>query len=302
MPRIISPSMQAHLNSGTTTLCWCYKVTRVSGVVLGFTDHDRNLTIDGVLYEALSGFTGSELHESIGLGTDNQDIQGAIRSDRITEEDILSGEYDNAEVVLYRVNWQNTADKVQIKVGTLGELTRSDSYFSAEFRGLAHYLQQPQGRIYQYACDVDFGSTRCQVNPALYRTTGIVTIVIDRRIISCTVANNTFGLNSGYFTRGKLKWASGLNNTHSIEVKSHGVSNGVISLELWQEPPNLVTIGDTFSVEAGCDKQPKTCKDRYNNFINFQGFPYIPGPDFSMTYVNKDDPNYNGGSRVDIFA
>jgi uncharacterized phage protein (TIGR02218 family) len=255
-----------------------------------------------VLYEALSGFTGSELHESLGLSTDNQDLQGALRSDKITEIDILSGEYDNAEVILYRVNWQDTADKIQIKVGTLGELTRSDSYFSAEFRGLAHYLQQPQGRLYQYSCDVDFGSEKCKVNAALYRTTGTVTVVVDERILRCTVANNTFGLSSGYFTRGKLQWASGPNNTRSIEIKAHSVSSGYIFIELWQAPVNVMTIGNTFTLEAGCDKQPKTCRDKYGNFINFQGFPYMPGPDFATPYVNKDDPNYNGGSRVNIFA
>jgi uncharacterized phage protein (TIGR02218 family) len=291
--------MQAHLSSGTTTLCWCYRVTRANGIVMGFTDHDRDLTVDGVLYEALSGISGSEFEENIGLGVDNQDIQGAIRSDRLTEDDIISGEYDNAEVVIYRVNWDNVADKVLIKVGTIGEITRSDSYFKAEFRGLSHYLQQPQGRIYQYQCDVGLGSSRCGVNLASYTSSGIITSIADERVFYCSGALT--GYASDYFARGKLSWLTGLNTGRSIEIKAHGLYSGVAIIEIWHAATKQVAAGDTFTISAGCDKLPKTCRDRYANFINFQGFPYMPGQDFIGTYVNKDDTNQNGGTRGSIF-
>ncbi len=300
MPRIISPSMQAHLSSGTTTLCWCYKVIRQDGVILGFTDHDKSLVVDGVTYEALSGFNGTEFHESVGLSTDNQDVQGVISSDKITEADILSGNYDDAEIILYRVNWDNVADKVLIKVGTLGELTRSDKIFKAEFRGLSHYLQQPQGRVYQFSCDVPLGSPRCGVNLAAYTSSGAITTVYDERTFACGGAITGFG--SDYFTRGKLSWTGGANNNKSIEIKSHGITSGVVVLEVWQAPANALAVGDTFTISAGCDKQPKTCRDRFANFVNFQGFPYIPGQDYLSDYANKGDSTQNGGSRGNPFA
>lgn len=299
MPRIISPSMQAHLNSGTTTLCWCYKITRANGQVLGFTDHDKNLTIDSVLYEALSGFNGTEFHESVGLSTDNQDIQGVVSSDKISESDILSGEYDGAEVVLYRVNWDNIADRVLIKVGTIGEITRSDRIFKAEFRGLSHYLQQPQGRMYQFSCDVSLGSARCGVNLASYTNSGSITQIVDDRVFVC--GGGIVAQSTDYFSRGKLSWTTGLNAGRSIEIKYHTVS-GVVYLEVWQAPANAVVVGDQFIVSAGCDKQPKTCRDRFANIINFQGFPYMPGQDYISDYANRGDTTQNGGSRGNPFA
>ena len=33
--------MQAHLDDGTTTLAWCWRIQRADGAVFGFTDHDR---------------------------------------------------------------------------------------------------------------------------------------------------------------------------------------------------------------------------------------------------------------------
>jgi uncharacterized phage protein (TIGR02218 family) len=263
---------------------------------MGFTDHDRDLTVDGQLYEALSGFTGTELHESLGMSVDNQELQGAIRSDRITEEDILSGDYDSAKVTLYRVNWADPTQFLEVKVGTLGEITRSDSYFKAEFRGFSHVLQQPQGRIYQYQCDVDLGSERCTVNLASYTYSGTVSALYDLRLfaISGTVA----GLADNYVARGKLVWTSGANAGRAVEIKSHGSG----TIEVWQEPVNPVAVGDTFTVTAGCDKQPKTCRDKYANFMNYQGFPYMPGSDYPIQYVKKDDTNQNGESLVNIFG
>jgi uncharacterized phage protein (TIGR02218 family) len=300
MPRVISTALQNHLLSGTTTLCWCYKLARADGVLMGFTDHDNNLVFEGVTYEAMSGFTGTEVHENIGLSTDNQDITGALTSARITETDILNGLYDSATLTLYRVNWNNVSERVLLKVGTVGEVTRSDQMFKAEFRGLSHYLQQPQGRIYQYGCDVSLGSTRCGVNLNLYTHAGSVASLVDRSVFTCL--GPMTALAGDYLSRGKLTWTSGMNVNKSIEIKYHYNSVGVISLEIWQPTINPIVSGDTFISVAGCDKQPATCKNRFANFVNFQGFPYIPGPDIIQEIGKQSETGNDGGSRGLLFS
>lgn len=300
MPRTIPESLQTHLSSGTTTLCWCYKFERVDGGILGFTDHDKNLTVDGVLYEALTGFNATEFHESVGLNIDNQDIEGAIRSDRVSEDDIASGAYDNCKVTIYRVNWNQVTDFVAVKVGSIGQITRYTSYFKAEFRGLAHFLQQPKGRSYQFSCDVDLGSPRCGVNLTAWRSSGTVGAVVDVRMFTVTGALVSFA--KGVFTRGKITWTSGNNAGLSVEIKAHLIDNaGNVTVEIWQEAPKDVSVGDAFNIEAGCDKQPVTCRDRFANFINFQGFPYIPGQDYAADYGTRSDANADGLSHKKIF-
>jgi hypothetical protein len=39
----------------------------------------------------------------------------------------------------------------------------------------------------------------------------------------------------------------------------------------------------------GCDRQLSTCRDRFDNVVNFRGFPHIPGNDFVLRYPREDD-------------
>ena len=96
--------LQAHLDSGTTTLAWCWKITRSDGAVFGFTDHDLTLTFAGTTFEPESGFVPSEIRAAQDFSVDAQDVEGALTSDRITETDILDGHWDNAEVEVWRVS------------------------------------------------------------------------------------------------------------------------------------------------------------------------------------------------------
>ena len=102
----LSAALQAHLDSGTTTLAWCWRIERADGVVFGFTDHDRPLEFGGVTYEPESGFAASEIRSGADLAVDAQDAEGVLTSDTITETDILDGRWDNAAVEVWRVNWQ----------------------------------------------------------------------------------------------------------------------------------------------------------------------------------------------------
>jgi len=44
--------VQAHLDTGATTLARAWAVTRADCVVLGFTDHDRYLEFEGIVFLA----------------------------------------------------------------------------------------------------------------------------------------------------------------------------------------------------------------------------------------------------------
>ena len=106
--KALSPALQAHLDDGTTTLSWCWRITRADGVTLGFTDHDQVLTSDGTVFEPESGFAASEIRAGSDLAVDAQDATGVLTSNHITETDILDGRWDNAAVELWRVNWADT--------------------------------------------------------------------------------------------------------------------------------------------------------------------------------------------------
>jgi hypothetical protein len=160
----LSPALQAHLDEGTTTLAWCWRITRADGVTFGFTDHDRTLSFDGTDFEPESGLTASEVRSGSDLSVDAQDAEGVLTSDRITETDILDGRWDNAEVEVWRVNWADTSQRVLMRRGAIGQIRRGRLAFVAEVRSLAHVLGQTVGRTFQATCDAALGDARCGVD------------------------------------------------------------------------------------------------------------------------------------------
>lgn len=172
----ITPDLQAHLDNGTTTLSWCWRIIRADDVTFGFTDHDLTLTFDGTDYEPESGLTASEVRSGSDLSVDAQDAEGVLTSDRITETDILDGRWDNAEVEVWRVNWAETSQRVLMRRGAIGQIRRGRLAFVAEVRSLAHVLGQTVGRTFQATCDAALGDARCGIdleNSAFKGTAGV---------------------------------------------------------------------------------------------------------------------------------
>jgi uncharacterized phage protein (TIGR02218 family) len=283
--------LQAHLDGGATTLCNCWKLARTDGTQMGFTDHDRDLAFDGLTFEAAAGFTASAVESSSGLAVDNLDVLGALVSDRLGEADLAAGLFDDAEVEIWRVNWRAVDQRVLMRKGNLGEVSRGATGFGAELRGLAHRLNQPVGRLYQYACDADLGDARCCIAPEV--AAGTVAGCEDGRVLTAAGLGD---FAEGWFARGRLRFTGGANAGASMEVKRHAPGPGGATIELWQAMPRAVSAGDTFEVTPGCDKQFATCRAKFSNAANFRGFPHMPGNDFVMSYPASGDAN-DGGSR-----
>jgi len=291
----LSSDMQAHLDTGATTLCTCWKLTRADGSVTGFTDHDRDLDMGGLTCEAAGGFTASAIETTNGLAIDNLDLMGALSSDRLDAADLAAGLYDGADIEIWRVNWAAPAMRVLMRKGTLGEVSRGRGDFTAEIRGLAHALNQSTGRLYQYGCDADLGDTRCGIDleSATYSGEAVIISADQDRVLHVS-GLATFA--RGWFTRGKVKALDGANAGAVMEIKDHRLEAAGSVLELWQPLARAISAGDRFSVSAGCDKQYATCCARFGNGLNFRGFPHMPGNDFVQARVASDGTN-DGGQR-----
>mgnify|MGYP001145618167 CR=1 FL=1 len=285
--KTLSPALQAHLDDGTTTLSWCWRISRADGVALGFTDHDRALSFDGTDFEPESGFAASEIRAGSDLAVDAQDATGVLTSDRITETDILDGRWDNAAVELWRVNWTDTSQRVLLRRGAVGQIRRGRMAFVAEVRSLAHVLGQTVGRTFQAGCDARLGEARCGIDleNAIYKGTGVVTDMLRDRAF---MASGLSGFDAGWFTSGTLTWTSGANAARVTEVLAHDLVDGVAVLTLLEAPVRAIAGTDTFSIRAGCDKRIATCGTKFANVANFRGFPNIPGQDAVLRYATKD--------------
>jgi uncharacterized phage protein (TIGR02218 family) len=284
--------LAAHLKSGATTMAYCWRVTRRDGAILGFTEHDENVVCDGTTFQAVTGFTASQIQTSLGLSVDNFTASGALSSASITETDILAGRYDDATLELLWVNWSDPTQFIVVSKGHLGEIKRAGLAFTAEFRSLAHRLNQRIGVSFERSCGAQLGDARCGVDLALPAYSSAATIIsVDGAFFAVS------GLSSykrGWFDGGALQKAG-----DAYEIRTHIVEpDGSAMLQLWTAQGVAIAAGDTVAVKAGCAKNFPTCKNKFSNAANFRGFPHIPPTDTITSFAQRGDVRNTGGSLL----
>ncbi len=292
----ISETFQTHLNSGATTLARCWQIERRDGVILGFTDHDRPLRFADTEFRADSGLTALALSQAAGLSVDNSEALGALRHDAIREDDIEAGRYDGAIVTNWLVNWTDVEDRVVLFRGSIGEIQRGAGGFRAELRGQTEALNQPSGRIYQKPCGAVLGDTACafDVSNPDFSATVTAQEIEEGRVFRFV---GLFDFAPDWFTRGSLQVKTGTAEGMIGSIKSDRFDEQVRVIELWSPIRALVEPADTLHLIAGCDKRFATCRFKFGNQLNFQGFPDIPGDDWISNVPKSGNANDGGSLR-----
>lgn len=271
-----TPALAAHLAGEVTTLATCWRLERADGWVRGFTDHDRELVVDGLTYVASTGFLPSAIKTASDLSVDNLDVDGFLDDAALRAEDLIAGLFDGARIEVFIVNWADLGQgRLLLRKGFLGEIKRADQRFSAEIRGLSNRLQQTAGKLYSRLCRVDLGSTECGVALGPRTDTYAVTQVMAADTVRIVTARAT-----GFFTFGKATFTTGANAGAVNEVLLHDGQ----TIRLFVPMPRPIVVGDQIVLVAGCDKTPETCNAKFANILNFRGEPHIPGNDKVFSY------------------
>ncbi|MFN0114576.1 MAG: DUF2163 domain-containing protein [Paracoccaceae bacterium] len=285
----------AHIASGVTTVARAILVLRRDGVRFGFTDHDRDIEFGGVVFRADTGFTARALSQETGLSADNTEIFGALRADSLREEELRAGLFDGAEVELWLVNWAEAGERTLIFRGTVGEVSRKGGAFTAELRGLAELLNRQVGRIYHSRCSAVLGGRACgfDLSQPGYVHAATLSVVEEGRVFRFAAFPAAA---DRWFEKGRLQMTSGPAQGLAGQVKNDRLrADGGRVVELWDRLGIAPGAGDSVELTAGCDKRTETCKLKFNNFMNFRGFPHIPGEDWLMSYPVGGGIN-DGGS------
>ncbi len=291
----VQGELLAHLQTGLTTVCRAWALTRRDGTVLGFTDHDKALSFDGIEFKPDSGMTTATLQQSTGLSVDNTETMGALSDAAIREADIEAGRYDGAEVRTWLVNWADVSARHLQFRGTLGELRRGDGAFHAELRGLTEALNRPLGRVYQKPCTAVLADGGCRFDPT---EEGYV----DERAVEGVEEGRVFrfdgmtGFDDGWFAFGVLTGLSGACEGLAGIIKRDYFEGEQRVIELWHPMRAAIASGDQVRLTAGCDKRMSTCRIKFHNLLNFQGFPDVPG-DSWLAVQPAQAGQTSGGSR-----
>lgn len=260
-----------------------WTITRTDGKIFAFTSLDRNLTYKGIVHKACDSLSSSATEMSTSLGAvGSMEVAGIISDDEIKDEDLFNGLFDGATVEAWVVPWEDAGGEIPFRIlaGTLGDIKQGLQFFSAEIITPGALMRQkPLIEVVTPGCRYLLGDSRCKFDLTTLEVTGSVTTILTPNSINAgskrIFTDSTRTEADRFYEYGDVTWTSGLNIGITIEVKDF--SGGRFTL--WRPTPNPIQEGDTYTAVPGCDKSGSICKSKFDNFVNFGGFPDVPGQD-----------------------
>lgn len=281
--RNIPPALKAHIDSGVTTTCRLLKITLDDGRSFGMTTLDRNVEYEGEIYYAQNGFDSSIIASDASFGVDNAEGYSLYSTDipGISADMVHRGELDNAEWIMYLVNYKNLSmGHLTLDAGDIGEVkTSRDTVFIPELLSYSMRLRQSVGHVDSVTCRAVFGSdaasqTGCGVNAnVLWQSSSVNFASTDEPKVTF-VAHDVLAVPT-HVGRWRLRWTSGDNTSNRLyQLEAINTVSGQITLT---EPlPFVIRSGDEFDIRPDCDKLFSTCRDIYSNELDFKGENLIP--------------------------
>ncbi|NJO82930.1 MAG: DUF2163 domain-containing protein [Blastochloris sp.] len=261
-------------NVEVLTLCTLWQITRVDGTVFRFTDHDTSIVFESNTYTPANGVNASARQSQEGFRVNNLEFIGVLDADVITHDDLRAGLYRDAEVIEYMVNWKMPwMGPIQQSKYWVTEVRFTELGWEAQLAGLSVWLTHPTGNVYGRECRHVLGDASCGVDLSAIDDTGEVTAIVSSRLSFETDLSDV----NGYFDFGVITWTSGNNDGLTSEVRFYLMADGLIVTSI--KTPFDIQVGDTFTITPGCSKSIDQCISKYDNVINYGGFPFVPGTD-----------------------
>jgi uncharacterized phage protein (TIGR02218 family) len=159
---------------------------------------------------------------------------------------------------------QDPLEKGVIFIGQIKTVSFKGTYGEASCVGFEHFLRSiiPLWR-YSTTCNHTLFDVNCKKVKASYKVTATVLVDETQTIItSATFAT----MSDGYFARGLMEFEGEYRTMVSHVGDTVTLNYRMLNLE----------DNDTVSVSPGCDGIIETCRDKFDNILNFLGMPFIP--------------------------
>ncbi len=266
-----------------------WRITRRDDVVFRYTSLDVDYAWGQESFKTCGGMMPSASEDGSTVGAvSNQELRGIFKDDGITEADLYAGLFNDAFVEVWIKSWDSDSTEVpqRIAAGWTGNLSHEEGTFNMEVVGPGARLdQQAIVQVFGPGCRWVFGSVECGFDREAVKLTGTVQASFTRGLFIGDVASLSSGLSSGagsggmQWENGLIRWLDGPNAGLECEIKTAVFNLDQVDVELWELAGFRPEIGDSFDILPGCDLSWATCKNVYNNGINFGGFKDVPGED-----------------------
>ena len=288
-------SIHEHLATGTTTVCRCWAVAPAGRRDAGFHRPRRDLSFGGTTFRADSGMTARAFQQSTGLSVDNSEAVGALSDDAIRAADLEAGRYDDAAVTMWLVNWRKPAERSVRFAGTIGEVARSGESFRAELRGLAEGLNKAQGMVFQRTCSAVLGDRRCKVDldraQVPHRARGRPRCRRQDLRFRHVPRVRERMVRAGSAPHPQRRWRGAQRSRQGGPQHRRGAADRPLAID-----PGRGQARRSGEAGRGMRQARRHLHRKFDNLVNFRGFPSIPGEDWLMAYPTDRVPN-DGGRR-----
>jgi uncharacterized phage protein (TIGR02218 family) len=258
----------------------CFTFITTTGTQYTWTNVDYDIVFNGFTFSASGPLvSGLKYKGSIGLEVDKQQITIAARpTDVINGAPFLvalrDGAFDGAPVYRDRVFLTGPTGYVvggvrmfQGRVSTVDSVGRTQAAITVASDLVILDYDMPKN-LFSPTCLHVLYDAGCGIIRGTFSLDGTVGSGSNSNTI------NFSGARAGD-AQGSLVFTSGTNANVRATVRSVNVGT---SYSLMYPVPFAPTEGDTFNVVFGCDHTQATCHGKFNNLINFRGFPYVPPP------------------------
>ena len=263
------------------TVAEIYWIQLKNGVIARFTSHDKDIAYGGHIYQAIP-IRRTQIKYHSDLQVDRVSISFGLIGirlgpDTLTIPQIIRREYlREAHVKISLVDYKLlNADTLLFEGWVSGGIEFSGGITTLNCGSLLDRLEDNFPKyVYSMQCNHQLFSKYCGLSKSAHQTNGTVKTNTTQQFIYDTVfafANKP----AGYWNKGEFRMTSGPNAHISRTIMAH--FDGHIKLLI--PFPEIITVGESYSVWPGCDKTGATCHNKYNNYANFFGFEHIPAPE-----------------------
>lgn len=241
-------------------------------VTTRFTSADRDITIGPVTYLAVSGGIERSEVEDAGRNISNPSITLNTRTDFVPIQ--VFSAYPPSDVVnltIRRVHASDLTDLAVIWSGRVLSVEWGADRAKVTCQNIYTRLKQP-GLRRQYGRNCPHvlyspNDGECTLVRTPFKVVATLTSAV-----GITIVASAFGSQpDGYFNGGVLDLETDPGVFQKRGIKTHVGTTITIT-----HPLNELVTGASVDVYPGCDKTQATCITKFNNVVNFGGFPYTP--------------------------
>lgn len=282
--RSASSELIAQLNAlragdATVLVADLYTFTLRTGLVLTYTNADVPIGWNNYTYLANSILVdGLKFKCAAGLDVDQQQITIVARqTDTVSGVPILqalrNGVFDGCEIQRERAfltAWNLAPVGAVIlfkgRIGTIDKIGRTTAEVTVNSDLVLLDVDMPRN-IYAPNCQHVLYDSGCGLDKEAFGAVGMVGA-------DSTASAINWSLSSIVYMQGTVTFTSGMNSGVTATIKDATSSTLILGYPLLYIP----VIGDLFAAYQGCDHTRATCISKFDNLLNFRGFPYIPPP------------------------